>query len=47
LGCFGQGLDPTKISAPLVIETAGQLGIALSDVRVLSAAVPQNQCGRQ
>ncbi|MEO6361387.1 MAG: exo 1,3/1,4-beta-D-glucan glucohydrolase [Sphingomicrobium sp.] len=47
LGCFGQGLDAAKITAPLILETAGQLSISLSDVRVISATVPQNQCGRQ
>ena len=46
LGCFVRpGFDASKISAPLVIETAGQLGLSLSDVRVISATVPQSQCG--
>ena len=46
LGCFVRpGFEPSKISAPLVIETAGQLGLSISDVRVISAAVPQDQCG--
>jgi beta-glucosidase len=47
LGCFAQGLDPAKLTTPLLIETAGQLGLAISDVRVISATVPQNQCGAQ
>ena len=46
LGCFGQGLDATKLTMPLIVETAGQLGLSLSDVRILSATVPQNQCGQ-
>ena len=29
----------------VVIETAGQLGLSISDVRVISATVPQTQCG--
>jgi len=45
LGCFANGIDPAKVTAPLIIETAGQLGIAISDVRVISATVPQSQCG--
>jgi beta-glucosidase len=46
LGCFVRpGFDASKLSAPLVIETAGQLGLSISDVRVISATVPQNQCG--
>ncbi|WP_246167482.1 putative glycoside hydrolase [Sphingomonas piscis] len=45
LGCFGRGLDATKITAPLVIETAGQLGLSVSDVKIISANTPQGQCG--
>jgi beta-glucosidase len=47
LGCFAQGLDPAKLTAPLLIETAGKLGLSISDVRVISATVPQTQCGQQ
>jgi beta-glucosidase len=46
LGCFS-GLDAAKLSSPFILETAGQLGIAISDVRILSATVPQTQCGQQ
>lgn len=46
LGCFVRaGLVPSKITAPLVIETAGQLGLSISGIRVISATVPQDQCG--
>jgi beta-glucosidase len=51
LGCFspksGSQFDPAKLTTPLLIETAGQLGLAISDVRVISATVPQTQCGAQ
>lgn len=45
LGCFGNGVDPAKLSVPLLVETAGQLALAISDVRIISATVPQTQCG--
>jgi beta-glucosidase len=46
LGCFqATGVDMTKLSVPFAITTAGQLKLAISDVRVLSATVPQDQCG--
>jgi hypothetical protein len=35
----------SKLTEPLVITTSGQLKLTISDVRVLSATVPQDQCG--
>lgn len=40
------GLDKQRIMAPFVIVTAGRLALAVSDVRVASAAGPQTQCGQ-
>ncbi|MGZ2411112.1 beta-glucosidase [Sphingomonas sp. F9_3S_D5_B_2] len=46
LDCFAKaGADMTKLSAPLTIATAGRMTMSISDVRVLSANVPQGQCG--
>jgi beta-glucosidase len=46
LGCFAaKGADMSKLSVPFAITTAGQLKVTISDVRVLSATVPQDQCG--
>jgi beta-glucosidase len=46
LGCLQKaGADMTKLSVPFAISTAGQLKLTISDVRVLSATVPQDQCG--
>jgi beta-glucosidase len=46
LGCFAKGGDEMKaLTTPLAITTAGQLKLTISDVRVLSATVPQDQCG--
>jgi beta-glucosidase len=46
LGCFEKaGTDMTKLAAPFSITTSGQLKLTISDVRVLSATVPQDQCG--
>ena len=47
LRCFRQGgVDMTRVTAPLLITTAGRLALSVSDVRFASAAVPQTQCGR-
>jgi hypothetical protein len=35
----------SKLSVPLAITTNGRLTLTISDVRVLSAAVPQDLCG--
>ena len=45
LQCFARsGADMAKISTPLVLSTSGQLSIAVSDVRIASAQVPQTRC---
>jgi beta-glucosidase len=45
LGCFkAAGVDMQKVSTPLVLSTSGRLTIAVSDVRIASAAVPQDRC---
>ena len=33
------------LTTPLAIATGGKLVLSISDVRVLSATVPQDQCG--
>lgn len=40
------GIDMQRVTAPLTISTTGQLSLSVSDVRIASAAVPQNQCGQ-
>jgi beta-glucosidase len=46
LGCFAKGgADMSKLSEPVSITTSGRLTLTISDVRVLSATVPQDQCG--
>jgi beta-glucosidase len=46
LGCFAKGgADMSKLSVPVSINTSGRLTLTISDVRVLSATVPQDQCG--
>ena len=46
LGCFAQrGLKAAQVTDPLRISTAGKLGLAISDVRLASATIPQDQCG--
>jgi hypothetical protein len=35
----------SKLAVPFAITTNGQLKLTVSDVRVLSATVPQDQCG--
>jgi beta-glucosidase len=48
LGCFAKNGDEMKtLNTPLAISTSGQLKLTISDVRVLSATVPQDQCGAQ
>jgi beta-glucosidase len=45
LGCFARaGSDMSKITRPFAISTAGRLQIAISDIRIASAAVPQDKC---
>jgi beta-glucosidase len=45
LGCFAKaGADMAKVQTPFALTTAGRLTIAISDVRIASAAVPQDRC---
>lgn len=45
LGCFGRAkADMAKITRPFALSTAGTLQIAISDIRIASAAVPQDKC---
>ncbi len=47
LRCFRTaGVDMQRVIAPFAISTAGRLSLSVSDVRIASAAVPQNQCGQ-
>lgn len=47
LGCFAKTGDEMKaLKTPLAISTNGNLVLSISDVRVLSATVPQDQCGK-
>jgi len=47
LGCFVRsGMKMEEVLAPLTIRTEGKLALAISDVRVASATVPQDQCGQ-
>jgi beta-glucosidase len=46
LGCFEKaGADMKNLKVPFAITTTGQLKLTISDVRVLSATVAQDQCG--
>jgi beta-glucosidase len=45
LGCFSRaGTDMSKVSRPFSMATAGRLQVAVSDIRVVSASVPQDKC---
>jgi beta-glucosidase len=47
LRCFASaGVDMGRVAVPFRLTTAGKLSLALSDIRIASAAVPQDQCGR-
>jgi beta-glucosidase len=47
LRCFANaGVDMQRVAVPLRITTAGRLSLAISDVRIASAAVAQDQCGQ-
>ncbi|HEY0044134.1 MAG TPA: exo 1,3/1,4-beta-D-glucan glucohydrolase [Allosphingosinicella sp.] len=47
LRCFARGgVDMARLSRPFSIQTAGRLTLSVSDVRIASAAVPQDQCGK-
>ncbi len=45
LKCFAKGgADMAKLSTPLMLSTSGKLTIAISDIRIASASVPQDRC---
>ena len=45
LKCFSRaGVDMSKLSMPFVLSTTGKLAIAISGIKVASAAVPQDRC---
>jgi beta-glucosidase len=45
LRCFARGgVDMQRVALPFAIATAGRLGLSISDVRIASAAVPQDRC---
>jgi beta-glucosidase len=47
LGCFARaGVDMQRVSLPFTLATAGRLALAISDVRIASAMVPQDRCGQ-
>ena len=46
LRCLARaGVDMQRVAVPFRISTAGRLSMAVSDVRIASAAIPQAQCG--
>ena len=46
LGCFEKaGADMSKLDVPFAITASAPLTLTVSDVRILSATVPQDQCG--
>jgi len=48
LGCFAKTGDEMKaLTTPLAISTSGKLTLSISDVKILSATVPQDHCGAQ
>jgi beta-glucosidase len=49
LGCFARApaFDPKHVEEPLEIRTEGRLSLAISDIRIASATVPQNRCGAE
>jgi beta-glucosidase len=45
LGCIARaGANMQRIDTPLLLTTEGRLAIAISDVRIASASVPQDRC---
>ena len=45
LKCFAKaGADMATLSTPLVLSTSGKLTVAISDIRIASASVPQDRC---
>jgi beta-glucosidase len=48
LRCFVRaGLDPKQVQIPFAVTTSGRLALAVSDVRIASAAVDQDACGAE
>jgi beta-glucosidase len=48
LRCFVRsGLDPKQVRTPFAMTTSGRLALAISDVRIASAAVDQDACGAE
>jgi beta-glucosidase len=46
LRCFARGgLDPKQVRTPFALTTSGRLALAVSDIRIASAAVNQDACG--
>lgn len=46
LRCFvRRGLDPKRVTTVFALSTTGRLALAVSDVRIASAAVRQDACG--
>ena len=47
LRCFARGgVNMGQVVSPLMISTGGRLSLSVSDVRLASAAVDQDQCGQ-
>jgi beta-glucosidase len=47
LRCFARaGVDMRRVATPFSIATAGRLDLSVSDVRIASAAVPQDRCAQ-
>ena len=45
LGCFAKaGADMSKVTRPFVLASSGTAQLAISDIRVVSATVPQERC---
>jgi beta-glucosidase len=45
LGCFAHaGADMAKVTHPFVLASSGALQVAISDIRIASATVPQDRC---
>jgi beta-glucosidase len=45
LGCFARaGADMSKVATPFAITSSAPMAIAVSDIRIASATVPQDKC---
>jgi beta-glucosidase len=48
LRCFARaGVEMSRVTIPFSIATAGRMELSVSDVRIASAAVPQDRCGQE